>query len=158
MENTNLQKGTKKSVAEWKELVAEYQKPDLGRAIWQIVNTLGSVVVIWIALFFTMGISWWLTIGLSVLAGLFLVRSFIIFHDCGHGSFFKSKKANNILGFISGMSVFTPYHHWRWEHAMHHATNGDLDRRGIGDIWTPVSYTHLRSPRDGLLSRMPSSA
>jgi omega-6 fatty acid desaturase (delta-12 desaturase) len=115
-------KKTHKSVAEWKELVAEYQQPHLGRAIWQIVNTLGSVAVIWVTLYFTMGISWWLTIGLSAVAGLFLVRSFIIFHDCGHGSFFKSKKANNILGFISGMSVFTPYHHWRWEHAMHHAT------------------------------------
>ena len=132
-------------MAEWKKLVAEYQKPDLGRAIWQIVNTLGSIVAIWIALFFTMGISWWLTIGLSVLAGLFLVRSFIIFHDCGH-DLFKSKKANNILGFISGMSVFT-YHHWRWEHAMHHATNGDLDRRGIGDIWTLTVREYLTSSR-----------
>jgi fatty acid desaturase len=81
-----------KTVAEWKELVAEYQHPHFGRAIWQIVNTLGSVAAIWVALYFTMGISWWLTLGLSALAGLFLVRSFIIFHDCGHGSFFKSKK------------------------------------------------------------------
>ena len=126
----------KKSVAEWKKLVAEFQQPNLKRAVWQIVNTLGSVLLIWIALYFTMNISWWLTLGLSILCGLFLVRVFIIFHDCGHGSFFKSKKANDILGFITGMLTFTPYHHWKWEHAMHHATNGDLDRRGIGDIWT----------------------
>ena len=140
-------KKTLKSVAEWKELVAEFQHPHLGRAIWQIVNTLGSVLAIWIALYFTLGISWWLTIGLSALAGLFLVRSFIIFHDCGHGSFFKSKKANDILGFISGLSVFTPYHHWKWEHARHHATNGDLDRRGIGDIWTLTVREYLTSSR-----------
>ena len=136
-----------KSVAEWKELVAEFQHPHLGRAIWQIVNTLGSVLAIWIALYFTLGISWWLTFGLSALAGLFLVRSFIIFHDCGHGSFFKSKKANDILGFISGLTVFTSYHHWKWEHARHHATNGDLDRRGIGDIWTLTVREYLTSSR-----------
>ena len=94
-----------------------------------------------------MNISWWLTIGLSILAGLFLVRAFIIFHDCGHGSFFKSKKANDILGFITGMMTFTPYHHWKWEHAMHHATNGDLDRRGIGDIWTLTVKEYLTSSR-----------
>ena len=86
-------KNTKKSVAEWKELVSEFQKPDIKRAIWQIFNTVGSVVLIWIALYFTMNISWWLTIGLSILAGLFLVRAFIIFHDCGHGSFFQIKKS-----------------------------------------------------------------
>ena len=137
----------KKSVAEWKKLVAEFQQPNLKRAVWQIVNTLGSVLLIWIALFFTMNISWWLTLGLSVLCGLFLVRVFIIFHDCGHGSFFKSKKANDILGFITGMLTFTPYHHWKWEHAMHHATNGDLDRRGIGDIWTLTVKEYLTSSR-----------
>ena len=136
-----------KSVAEWKELVAEFQQPHLGRAIWQIVNTFGSILAIWIALYLTLGISWWLTMGLSALAGLFLVRSFIIFHDCGHGSFFKSKRANDILGFISGLSVFTPYHHWKWEHATHHATNGDLDRRGIGDIWTLTVREYLKSSR-----------
>src|SRR6056300_1042366 len=98
MEKQIAKKNSLKSVAEWKELVAEYQKPHLGRAIWQITNTLGSVFAIWVILYFTLSISWWLTIGLSLLAGLFLVRAFIIFHDCGHGSFFKSKKANHILG------------------------------------------------------------
>ena len=84
---------------------------------------------------------------LAILAGAFLVRVFIIFHDCGHGSFFKSRKANDILGFITGVLTFTPYHHWRWEHAAHHATSGDLDRRGMGDIWTLTVQEYLESSR-----------
>ena len=147
MDNKDTKNLADKSVTEWKKLVADYQKPNLGRATWQITNTLGSVLIIWILLYLTLTISWWLTIGLSLLGGLFLVRAFIIFHDCGHGSFFKSKKANNILGFITGMLTFTPYHHWKWEHAMHHATNGDLDRRGIGDIWTLTVREYLSSSR-----------
>jgi omega-6 fatty acid desaturase (delta-12 desaturase) len=77
----------------------------------------------------------------------FLVRIFIIFHDCGHGSFFKSRNANDILGFVTGVLTFTPYHHWRWEHAAHHATSGDLDRRGLGDIWTLTVQEYLESSR-----------
>ena len=78
---------------------------------------------------------------------LFLVRAFIIFHDCGHGSFFKNKKANDALGFFTGMLTFTPYHHWKWEHAVHHATNGDLDKRGIGDVWTMTVEEYITSSR-----------
>ena len=147
MENKNTNSCVHKSVAEWKELVAEFQKPDVGRATWQIVNTLGPIAAIWISLYFVKSISLWLCIPLSMLAGLFLIRAFIIFHDCGHGSFFKTKRANNILGFITGMLTFTPYHHWKWEHAVHHATNGDLDKRGIGDIWTLTVQEYLASSR-----------
>ena len=147
MDKIKLQKSSRKSVAEWKELVAEYQKPDVGRATWQIINTLLPVAGIWVCLYFLKSISLLLCIPLAMLAGLFLVRVFIIFHDCGHGSFFKSKRANNILGFITGMLTFTSYHHWKWEHAMHHATNGDLDRRGIGDIWTLTVREYLTSSR-----------
>ena len=74
-------------------------------------------------------------------------KRFYYFHDCGHGSFFKSKKANDVVGFITGMLTFTPYHHWKWEHAIHHATNGDLNRRGIGDIWTLTVKEYLSSSR-----------
>ena len=79
---------------------------------------------------------YWASLLLAVLNGLFVVRIFIIFHDCGHGSFFKSKKLNDITGFITGVLTFTPYFHWRWEHSLHHASCGDLERRGVGDIWT----------------------
>jgi omega-6 fatty acid desaturase (delta-12 desaturase) len=85
----------------------------------------------------SLSVSYLLTIALAAVAALFLVRSFIILHDCGHGAFFsKSQKANDFLGYILGVLTFTPYHYWRYEHAVHHATSGDLDRRRLGDIWT----------------------
>jgi omega-6 fatty acid desaturase (delta-12 desaturase) len=136
-----------KSVAEWKKLVEDFQKPNRKAAIWQLVNTLGPLAGVWTALYFVYPISWLFAIPLAILGGLFLVRAFIIFHDCGHGSFFRSKKANDVLGFITGMLTFTPYHHWKWEHAMHHATTGDLDRRGIGDVWTLTVKEYLASSR-----------
>ncbi|MEJ0100265.1 MAG: fatty acid desaturase [Pseudomonadota bacterium] len=92
-------------------------------------------------------ISLWLTIPFAMLAGGLLVRVFIIFHDCGHGSFFKSRWANDIVGFIAGMLTFTPYYHWRWEHAIHHGTSGQLDRRGTGDIWTMTVQEYLNASR-----------
>src|SRR5216110_575791 len=98
-------------------------------------------------MYFTAQISWWLTAPLAVLAAGFMVRTFIIFHDCGHGSFFKSQRANHILGTITGFFTFTPYFHWRWEHALHHATSGDLDRRGTGDIWTLTVQEYLEASR-----------
>jgi omega-6 fatty acid desaturase (delta-12 desaturase) len=91
--------------------------------------------------------SWWITVPLAILAGAFLVRLFIIFHDCGHGSLLKSRRANDILGFITGVVTFTPYVSWRAEHAAHHATSGDLDRRGVGDIWTLTVLEYLEASR-----------
>ena len=92
-------------------------------------------------------VSWWLVVPLAVLMGALLVRVFIIFHDCGHGSFFKSAAANDAVGFLAGILTFTPYYHWRWEHAIHHAAAGDLDRRGTGDVWTLTVQEYLESSR-----------
>ncbi len=133
--------------AVWKEIVREYQEPSLWRALWQIVNTIGSVIVLWYFMYRSLTISYWLTFGLAVLTGAMLVRVFIIFHDCGHGSFFKSSRANDVLGFITGMMTFTPYFHWRWEHAVHHASSGHLDKRGKGDIWTMTVQEYLEAGR-----------
>jgi omega-6 fatty acid desaturase (delta-12 desaturase) len=98
-------------------------------------------------MYLSLAVSWWITAPLAILAGAFLVRVFIIFHDCGHGSFFKSRKANDALGIITGLLTFTPYQHWRREHAIHHATSGDLDRRGTGDLWTMTVQEYLESSR-----------
>jgi omega-6 fatty acid desaturase (delta-12 desaturase) len=98
-------------------------------------------------MYLSLSISWWLTVPLALLAGGLLVRVFIIFHDCGHGSFFRSRRANNFWGFLSGMLTFTPFYHWRWEHSLHHATSGDLDRRGVGDVWTLTVQEYLESSR-----------
>jgi omega-6 fatty acid desaturase (delta-12 desaturase) len=134
-------------VAQWKAIVARYQRASLGRASWQVLNTHGSYVAVWCLLYRTLDVSWWLTLPLAILAGGLLVRIFIIFHDCGHGTFFASRTANNVLGFVSGVLTFTPYYQWRGDHALHHKTAGDLDRRGIGDVWTMTVQEYLEASR-----------
>src|SRR6266545_6190223 len=131
----------------WKETVAKYQKPAIGRSVWQIVNTLVPYAVLWYLMYRSLPVSFWITVPLAVLAGGFMVRVFIIFHDCGHGSFFKSPAANDVLGFITGVLTFAPYYQWRWEHALHHGSAGDLDRRGTGDVWTLTVQEYLESSR-----------
>jgi omega-6 fatty acid desaturase (delta-12 desaturase) len=130
----------------WKEVVAKYQQPSLWRSVFQIVNSLVPYVALWVLMYWSLTVSYWLTLPLAVLAGGFMVRLFIIHHDCGHGSFFKSRAANDICGFITGVITFTPYHFWRWEHAVHHAGSGDLDRRDLGSVWTMTVQEYLEAP------------
>jgi acyl-lipid omega-6 desaturase (Delta-12 desaturase) len=143
----NMQGTSMPGVAEWKAIVSEFQQPSAWRATWQIFNSVGSYVLVWYFMYLTVSVSWWLTLPLAILAGGLLVRIFIIFHDCGHGSFFKSRMANDVTGFIAGVLNFTPYYHWRWEHAIHHASSGDLDRRGTGDVWTMTVKEYRSSSR-----------
>ena len=131
----------------WKDVVAKYQVPTVWRSTWQIVNSIVPYAVLWYLMYRSLAISYWLTVPLMVLAAGFLVRIFIIFHDCGHGSFFKSRKANDVWGMITGVLTLTPYYLWRWEHAVHHASSGDLDRRGKGDVWTLTVQEYLESSR-----------
>ena len=130
----------------WRPVVAKYARPDLWRSIWQIVNTLIPYSVLFYLSMRSLEISFWLTLPLSILTAGFMVRIFIIFHDCGHGSFFKSKMANTWLGRITGLLTFTPYYRWRHDHAIHHATAGDLDRRGKGDVYTMTVEEYLAGP------------
>jgi omega-6 fatty acid desaturase (delta-12 desaturase) len=127
----------------WQRLVAKYQKPDLKRSLWQVFNTFVPYFGLLALMYVSLSYSYWLTLALAIPAGGLLTRIFIIFHDCGHGSFFKSQRANNFLGTICGLLVFTPYYQWRFEHAVHHATSGDLDRRGTGDIVTLTVREYL---------------
>ncbi len=133
--------------AAWKAVVAKYQKPTVARSLWQVANTIIPMILLWAAMYYTVSYSIWLTIPLIILTGGFMVRTFIIFHDCGHGSFFKSRKANDFLGFIAGVLCWTPYFHWRWEHSIHHSSSGDLDRRGTGDVWTLTVQEYIESTR-----------
>jgi len=133
--------------AAWKAIVARYQKPSTLRALWQIVDTLVPYAGLWYLMYLCLTISWWLVVPLAVLAGAFLVRVFIIFHDCGHGSFFKSPVANEATGLLTGILTFTPFYHWRWEHAVHHGSAGHLDKRGTGDVWTMTVQEYLESSR-----------
>src|SRR6266511_5236236 len=146
--DSNLTEGKSRTdTPAWKQIVARYQKPSIGRGVWQIVNTLVPYAALWYLMYLSLSVSWWLVVPLAILAAGFMVRVFIIHHDCGHGSFFKSSKANDVLGFITGVLTFAPYYHCRWEHALHHATSGDLDRRGMGDIWTLTVHEYLESSR-----------
>ena len=132
----------------WQELTANYQNPDRLRSLWQLVNSVVPYLILWYLMYRSLAISYWLTLAVSPLAAGFLIRIFIIFHDCGHGAFFRSKKANDYVGFITGVLTFTPYYRWRREHAMHHATSGDLDRRTVGgEVWTLTVEEYLEAPR-----------
>jgi omega-6 fatty acid desaturase (delta-12 desaturase) len=130
-------------------MVAKYQNPSLQRSLWQLANTLLPYLFLLVLMYFSLAYSYWLTLALALPAGGLLTRTFIIFHDCGHGSFFKAQRANNILGSLCGLLVFTPYYQWRFEHAIHHATSGDLDRRGTGDIVTLTVGEYLQLSRAG---------
>jgi acyl-lipid omega-6 desaturase (Delta-12 desaturase) len=133
--------------AVWKAIVAKYQEPSLWRALWQLFNTVATYGFVWYLMYLCVPISWWLVVPLAVLAGGLLVRVFIIFHDCGHGSYFKSRNANDLVGFLSGVLTFTPYYHWRWEHSIHHSHAGNLDNRGTGDVWTMTVQEYLEASR-----------
>lgn len=133
-------------IMSWRKIVSKYQEPDLGRSLFQIANTLIPYVVLWTLMSLSLRVSYWLTLFLAIPAAGFMVRAFIIFHDCGHGSFFKSQKANDLVGIITGIITFTPYYHWRRDHAKHHATAGDLDRRGVGDVKTVTVQEYLAMP------------
>ena len=139
----------KPPVEAWEEIVARYQKPSTWRALWQIIDTVIPYGLCWYLMYVCLhnSFSWWLVVPLAILAGGLLVRVFIIFHDCGHGSFFKSNGANDAVGLLAGILTFTPYYHWRWEHAIHHSAAGDLDRRGTGDVWTMTVQEYLESSR-----------
>lgn len=133
--------------AAWKKIVAKYQQPSRWRGTWQIINSLMPYAALWYLIYLSLAMSWWIALPLAILAGGFLVRLFIIHHDCGHGSFYKSRKANDIWGFITGVLTFTPYQLWRWEHAVHHSASGDLDRRGMGSVWTLTVREYLEASR-----------
>jgi omega-6 fatty acid desaturase (delta-12 desaturase) len=120
----------------WQAIVAAYQRPDVKRSVWQMIDSIGPYLILWYLAYRLLAVSFWLALPVIVLAAGFMVRVFIIFHDCGHGSFFKSRTVNDVVGMITGILTFTPYYDWWAEHAKHHATAGDLDRRGTGDVWT----------------------
>lgn len=128
------------------KILVPYQAPDLWRSLWQVVNTLVPYISLWVFMFFSLKVTYWLTLALALPAAGFMVRTFILFHDCGHGSFFVSKKANEVLGIITGILVFTPWTRWWHDHAIHHATAGDLDRRGVGDVYTMTVDEYLAAP------------
>ena len=133
-----MENGTQilKTSPSWMEVVSKYNFSDPLKSWWQLINSVIPYLALWAAMIWSLHISYWITILLSVFAAGFLVRIFIIFHDCGHGSFFKSQRLNRTVGVILGLMTFTPYHKWHHDHKEHHATVGNLDKRGTGDVKT----------------------
>jgi omega-6 fatty acid desaturase (delta-12 desaturase) len=125
---------------DWYPDLVTYGQADRGKATWQLANTVIPYLLLWALMVYLVrrgqGYAYWLLPPLVVVASVLLVRIFIFFHDCCHGSFFPSRRANRIWGYITGILTLTPYEDWRHTHAIHHATAGDLDRRGVGDVWT----------------------
>jgi omega-6 fatty acid desaturase (delta-12 desaturase) len=130
----------------WQGIVSKYAYPETWRSVWQICNSVIPFLAMWYVMYRSLEIGYWLTLLLAVPTAGFMVRCFIIFHDCCHGSFFRTVKANDRLGLVLGVLVFTPYYEWKHDHAIHHATAGDLDRRGIGDVYTMTVEEYLAAP------------
>ena len=135
----------------WRPLLARYQRPETRRALLQLATTLLPLVAVFTAMYLLLPISHWWTLLLAAPAAGFLVRTFILMHDCAHGSFFASRRANQIVGAVTGLLTLTPFGHWRHEHALHHASAGDLDRRGHGDVHTLTVREYLARTRWGRL-------
>ncbi len=149
----------KESLKNWKSIVIKYQKPNQKKAISQILTSYLPFLALWVLMYFSTSWSYFITLGLAAIAAFFLVRIFIIQHDCGHQSFFKSKKLNNVIGVVSSFFSAIPYKYWSRTHTEHHARNGQLEHRGIGDIdfltteeydqlskWGKLKYRFMRSP------------
>jgi len=120
----------------WAAMVAKYQTPNSWKSVGQAANTFIPFFLLWYLMVLSLNYSYWFTLALALPAAGLLVRIFIIQHDCGHGSFFKSRQANDYLGSVCGVLTLTPYYYWRKSHAIHHASAGNLEERGIGDIYT----------------------
>ena len=121
----------------WTQILSAYRKPNYARSVTELAITALPLVVLWGAAWFTFSLGYaWASPLIAIPAAGFLVRLFMIQHDCGHGTFFAHRHANDWIGRIIGTLTLTPYDFWRHTHAIHHATAGNLDRRGIGDVDT----------------------
>jgi acyl-lipid omega-6 desaturase (Delta-12 desaturase) len=135
----------------WTQTLAHYRTPSLMRSVFELAITVVPLALLWILMWATLGIGYWLCLLLAVPAAGFLVRLFMIQHDCGHGAFFRRRLANDWIGRVIGVLTLTPYDYWRQTHAIHHSTSGNLDRRGIGDINTLTVNEYLACSRWGQL-------
>ena len=132
--------------ASGRERLASYEQTHLGRALLDLATSALPYVALSALMYFALSISYLLVLALAVPAAAFLVRTFIVFHDCSHGSFFESRRANAWMGISLGLLLFSPFVRWRHDHAVHHASSGDLTRRGTGDIRTLTVAEYQRLP------------
>ena len=129
-----------------KKDIAPFERNDRSASIRQLLTTLLPLFGLWYLAYLSLSISYWLTLPLIFITAGFVIRTFIIFHDCCHGSFFKNKLANSIVGNITGVLTLVPYRQWRYEHNVHHATSSNLDKRGTGDMWIMTVEEYRNAP------------
>jgi omega-6 fatty acid desaturase (delta-12 desaturase) len=129
-----------------KKQMAPFEKSTTKESVWQMINTVVPFIILWYLAYLSLSVSYWLAFVPIVIAAGFLTRIFIIFHDCTHHSFFKSRRANRIVGTLMGVLTIFPFDQWGHEHSVHHATSGNLDKRGTGDIWTLTVDEYLAAP------------
>src|SRR5580693_2489687 len=130
----------------WSETLAPYARANPRLSAIDLATSVVPYLALWVVMYFSLSVSYLLTLALAIPAAGFAVRSFIVFHDCTHGSFMRSKRANAWVGTTVGLIVFQCFRAWKLEHAIHHATAGDLDRRGVGDVDT-ITVSEYRSKR-----------
>lgn len=139
----------------WLDTLAPYARPHLGRSLLDLATSVLPYVALLVAMYWALGVSYLLVLLLAIPASGFLMRTFILFHDCSHGSFLPWRKANLWLGTALGLFVYSPFLRWRHDHAIHHATSGDLDRRGGGDVRTLTVEEYVAlAPRAQLAYRL----
>ena len=129
-----------------KKQVAPFEQSQTMKSIWQLINTLVPFFLLWYLTYLSLSVSIWLMLIPAILAAGFMTRTFIIFHDCTHHSFFKNRKWNRAVGTFTGVLTLFPYDQWGYEHSVHHATSGNLDKRGVGDIWTLTVDEYIAAP------------
>ncbi len=135
----------------WQDALAPHAKPRLSRSLLDLMTSVVPYLAMSVLMYLALDVSYLLTLALAVPTGGFLLRTFIVFHDCTHGSFLPSRRANVWVGTVVGLLVFSPFQAWRHEHAVHHATAGDLERRGVGDVPTLTVAEYNALPWHGRL-------
>jgi acyl-lipid omega-6 desaturase (Delta-12 desaturase) len=145
-DNGTARGGRGPATAWWREALAPYMQPSRGLALLDLATSVVPYLALSFAMYLALGVSYPLALALAFPAAAFLVRTFVLFHDCSHGSLFRSRRANAWLGVALGLLLYSPFLRWRHDHAVHHATSGDLGRRGVGDIrtLTVAEYGALR--------------
>jgi omega-6 fatty acid desaturase (delta-12 desaturase) len=144
----SLSAESSKPQRQWGKVISRYQQTVLWKAVAQLITTFVPMGVLFYLMYRSLALPYIVTLLLALPTAGLLVRTFIIMHDCGHGSFFKSRRANEIVGWITGVMTLTPFAQWRYDHALHHASSGDLDRRGHGDIDTITVKEYLAMPAE----------
>lgn len=137
---------SKQKIDHLRKSVTPFATSNTKTSLYQMMNTIIPFIALWFLAYESLSVSIWLTIPLAILASGFVIRIFIIFHDCAHLAFFKNKKVNRIVGTITGFMTLFPYEQWKNEHAIHHATSSNLDKRGTGDVWVMTVKEYIAAP------------